>query len=235
MFGDKPDGAVMTLVRTLYGNSIPDDLSRAYVALATAFLRHRGGGSVASEKTDPCLLDSAVCATEQHIDLRQTRENCDLIATDEERPGEVFNNLGHMFVLLQAIRILDEKCSLTPCLCAPTQQSENEGERIADLKGGGWVLEAFGGSDIKNNAKLAKDLRTLSVRAKQGDRTFLAFRASAWPTSHTWGEAIEQPISHRCAPSHGGPFSAHAHGQVQGRLNGVTVLEVCEITVQLGE
>jgi hypothetical protein len=132
----------MTLVRTLHGDSIPDDLCRAYVALATAFLRHRGGGDVASETIDLCLLDSAVCATELHVDLRQSREHCDLITTDEERPGEIFNNLGHMFVLLQAIPILTEKCSLMPCFCAPTQQSDHEGRRIADLEGGSlWRIE----------------------------------------------------------------------------------------------
>lgn len=221
----------MTLVRNLNGNLISEDLSRAYVALSKAFLRHRGGGGVASETIDPFLLDSAVCATEQHIDLRQTRKNCDLIATDEERPGEVFNNLGHMFVLLQAIPILFDKCSLAPNLCAPTQQSDHEGERIADLQGAGWVLEAFGGTDVKNNGKLAKDLRALSARAKQGDRTFLAFRTSAWPTTKTWDEATAQPFSQRCAPSHGGPFSAHAQGQVRDRQNGVTVLEVSEIVL----
>ena len=224
----------MTLVRTLHGDSIPDDLRRAYVALATAFLRHRGGSGVASETIDPYLLDSAVCSTELHVDLRQTHEHCDLITTDEERPGEIFNNLGHMFVLLQAILILAKECSLMPRLCAPTQQSDHEGRRIADLEGEGWVLEAFGGSNIKNNGKLAKDLRTLSGGVPQCHRTFLAFRTSAWPASQTWDAAVVQPISHRCAPSKGGPFTAHARGQVRGRLNGVTVLEVSEINVLRG-
>jgi hypothetical protein len=224
----------MTLVHTLHGDSIPDDLCRAYVALATAFLRHRGGGGVASETIDPCLLDSAVCATELPVDLRQTREHCDLITTDEERPGEIFNNLGHMFVLLQAIPILAE-CSLMPRLCAPTQQSDHEGRRIADLEGEGWALEAFGGSNITNNGKLAKDLRTLSGGATECHRTFLAFRTLAWPASQKWDAAVVQPISHRCARSHGGPFSAHARGQVRGRLNDVTVLEVSEINVLSGE
>ncbi len=225
----------MTLVRTLHGDSIPDDLCRAYVALAITFLRHRGGGRVATETIDPRLLDSAMCATELHVDLRQTREHCDLITTDEERPGEIFNNLGHMFVLLQAIPILAEKCSLMPRLCAPTQQSDHEGGRIADLEGEGWALEAFGGSNITNNGKLAKDLRTLSGGAAQCHRTFLAFRTSAWPASQMWDAAVVQPIRHRCAPRHGGPFSAHARGQVRGRLNGVTVLEVSEINVLSGE
>ena len=225
----------MTLVRTLHGDSITNDLRRAYVALATAFLRHRGGGDVGSETTDPCLLDSAVCTTELHLDLRQTREHCDLITTDEERPGEIFNNLGHMFVLLQAIPILSEKCSLLPQICAPTQQSRHEGRRIADLEGKGWVLEAFGGSNIINNGKLAKDLRTLSGGATRCHRTFLAFRTSAWPESQTWDTAVVQPISHQCAPSHGGPFSVQALGQMRGQLNGVTVLEVSEINVLPGE
>ncbi|GEM_PF-6433768 len=156
----------MFLVRNLSENSISEYLSRAYVALSKAFLRHRGGGGIAAETIDPCLLDSAVCSTEQHIDLREVRKGCDLIATDEERPAEVFNNLGHMFVLLQAITILFEKCSLTPNLCAPTQQSDHKGKRIRDLQGAGWILEAFGGSNIKNNGKLAKDLRTLSEKSK---------------------------------------------------------------------
>ena len=225
----------MILVRTLHGDTIPDDLSRAYVALANTFLRHRGGGGVTSESIDPCLLDSAVCATEQHVDLRQIREHCDLITTDDERPGEIFNNLGHMFVLLQSIALLAEKCSFAPRLCAPTQQSDYEGRRIADLEGEGWKLEAFGGANITNNGKLAKDLRTLLGGASQCHRTFLAFRTSAWPTSQTWDDTVIQPISHRCPPSHGGPFTAQALGQVRGRLNGVTVLEVSEINVLPGD
>jgi len=224
----------MTLVSTLQGDSILDDLRSAYVALATTFLRHRGGGGVAFETIDPCSLDSIVCATEQHIDLRQTRKVCNLIATDKERPGEVFNNLGHIFVLLQAIIILAEECSLKPLLCAPTQQSDHNGEQIADVQGEGWMLEAFGGSDIKNNGKLAKDLRKLSLLTTKENHTFLAFRTSAWPTSENWNKADKQSISHRCAPSHGGPFSAHATAQLRGRLKGVTVLEISGINVLPG-
>jgi hypothetical protein len=179
-------------------------------------------------------LDIAVCATELHVDLRPTRTVCDLIDTDEERPVEIFNNLGHMFVLLQAISILATGGTSTPRLCSPTQQAEHDGVRIADLEGDNWALEAFGGANIKNNGKLAKDLRTLLDRANQGHRTFLAFRAGAWQATESWQASIDYLVQHRCSPAHGGPFSASAQGQIRGRLNGVAVVEVCRITVVPG-
>jgi hypothetical protein len=224
----------MTLVRNLEGEPIGNDLRRAYIALATAFLRHRGGGEGALNVADPCLLDSAVCATELPIDLRRTREQCDLIATDEERPIEIFNNLGHMFVLLQAIPVLGTAGLSIPRFCSPTQQAEHEGMRIADLEGEGWALEAFGGSNITNNGKLAKDLRTLSERAKQHQRTFLAFRSSAWPSTRKWNVGIGNAVKHRCSPAHGGPFSATSQGRLIERLNEVTVIEVSEIAIVQG-
>ena len=223
--------AHMALVRNLVGQSIPHDLLRAYTALATAFLRHRGGGNIETEEADCCSLDATVRATEFPVDLRGVRNQCELIENDEERPSEIFNNLGHMFVLLQAIPILSERHGFVPRFCSPTQQSDHEGTRIADLEGDGWALEAYGGEDINNNGKLAKDLRTLESRARQGHRTFLAFRSLSFRTAGTRNQNEQYEVQHRCSPSHGGPFTSRGQAQTQGQLNGVTVIEVSQIRV----
>ncbi len=224
----------MTLLRTLQGMSISGDLERAYVALAGALLRHRGGGLVTLESIDPVRIDDVVCSTERHVDLRVTRSTCPLIDADEERPGEIFNNLGHMFVLLQAIPILREKCSLVPVKCAPTQQSKHEGERIADLQGPTWALEAYGGIDITNNDKLALDLRTLSVWRAAVRRTFLACREIAFPAVGRLEEGAVRQVSDTCSLRRGGPFSAEASIRLVGRLNGVVVVEVESVTITPG-
>lgn len=221
----------MALVRNLVGATISQDLKRAYMALAKAYLHHRGGRSFEISDADDCVLDATVRATESGVDLRGVRALCNLIETDSERPAEIFNNLGHMFVLLQALAVLSKAHGFVPAFCSPTQQSDHEGDRIADLEGDGWALEAYGGEDIKNNGKLAKDLRTLAARAERGDRTFLAFRSSAFPIASTWNLHDRHAIQHRCSPSHGGPFCSRGIAQTQGQLNGVLVIELFEIQI----
>ncbi len=219
----------MTLVKTLQGDALESDLLRAYEALARAFLSHRGKGCDNLEKSDAIGLDASVCGTERPVDLRETRAVCDLIETDCERPGEIFNNLGHMFVLLQAIAVLRDELSLIASLCAPTQQSGHNGQRIADLQGNGWILEAFGGFDVANNGKLAKDLRSLCARPNV--RAFIAVREAAWPSIGTALNGSFVDIRARCSRSHGGPFTATARACPQGRRNGVAVVEVLRISI----
>ncbi|MFO0884307.1 MAG: hypothetical protein U0894_08975 [Pirellulales bacterium] len=221
----------MTLVRNLKGASIDDDLARAYSALAIEFLRHRGGKGFEISETDSCLIDAAVCATESPIDLRGIRKQCDLIENDEERPVEIFNNLGHMFVLLQAIPILSKLHQLVPLFCSPTQQADHEGTRIADLEGETWSLEAYGGGDIKNNGKLAKDLRTLEACSRRGHRTFLAFRSNSLPIVKKWNRCEHYKLRQTCSPSHGGPFTSSCLAQLQDQLNNVTLIEVSQILI----
>lgn len=219
----------MTLVKNLVGEKISADLERAYLSLAKVYLTHRGQNKLEAADTDVCLLDEAICRTEAHIDLRSLRVQCELIGNDAERPVEVFNNLGHMFVLIQSIHILRQRFGYFPTFCSPTQQSDFEGNRIADLEGIGWAVEAYGGGDIKNNGKLAKDIRTLQDRALQGRRTFLAFRLSAFPAVDSWRPEMQYLIRHRCSAKHGGPITAKAQGLLIGSLNQVAVIEVCEI------
>jgi len=221
----------MTLVRTLQGENLVGDLERAYVALAGALLRHRAGGCAALEGVNPVWIDEVVCATEQRVDLRATRAVCPLIGADHERPGEIFNNLGHMFVLLQAMSILREKCSLEAVKCAPTQQSKHDGERMADLQGQTWALEAYGGIDIANNDKLALDLRTLSLRRAPVSRAFLACREIAFSAVSKLPDGAARQVNDICALRRGGPFSAEASVRVIGRLNGVVVLEVESVSI----
>jgi hypothetical protein len=221
----------MTLVQTLRGETLAADLERAYIALAGAFLCHRRGGGAVVDGSNSVSLDQAVSATEGYVDLRPMRASCNLITTDEERPGEIFDNLSHMFVLLQAISILRETCSLVPQLCAPTQQSEHEGERIADLQGEGWTLEAYGGVAIKNNDKLALDLRTLSMWEAIASRTFLAFRETAYGPVRKMRTGDSWQITSSCSVKRGGPFSATASACLIGRLNGVVVLEIGTVRI----
>jgi hypothetical protein len=222
-----------TLVDTLRGDAIPRDLDLAYRTLARALLAHRSR-SEAGGGVDAASLDRAVCETEAVMDLKDAQAICPRISAPSERPGEVFDNLGHMFVLLQAVSILREECSLTPTCCAPTQQSKHEGVRIADLEGDGWALEAYGGVDVRNNSKLALDLRALFLVKPTLPRTFLAFRESAFGpvTKVTDGGTVQ--LSTMCPARRGGPFAAQATATVVGRLNGVVVLETGPIEVTVG-
>lgn len=222
----------MTLVRTLHGATLRTDLQRAHVALSRALLEHRGGARNCAETSDSVALDAIVGATELPVDLRAVRNQCDLVTQDEERPIEIFNNLGHMFVLLQAAIILSEDCGLTPLLCAPTQQSEHEGRRMFDLEGDRWVLEAFGGVDVTNNGKLAKDLRRLAQGKTAGKRAFLALREVAWPGLRKLPDGTRRSMPARCSRPHGGPFQMDATVQRIGRRHGVTVLEADAITLR---
>lgn len=219
----------MTLVQNLKGDSIREDLIVSYAALAVAYLRHRSGGIRSMEMVDCVSLDIAVRSTETPIDLAETRKSCPLIGTNSERPGEVFNNLNHMYVLIQATELLAATHGFRPTFCSPTQQSEQDGARIADLEGENWALEAYGGGDLSNNGKLAKDLRTLARRALTGNRTYLAFRTESYDQVSAWPPGADRCIRARCSKAHGGPFTVTASARLQGTLNGVSVVEVVNI------
>ena len=181
------------------------------------------------------MIDQIVSATEGRVDLRSARLTCEKIATNEERPGEIFDNLSHMFVILQAIAILREQCSLVPEICAPTQQSEHEGQRIADLQGAGWALEAYGGVDITNNAKLALDLRALSIWRGVSNRIFLAFRWDAYGPVVKMRNGQPRTMMSTCPLKRGGPFSAAATARFIGERNGVVVLEIDTVTISVSK
>lgn len=219
-----------TLVETLQGDSITTDLDLAYRELAQALLAHRSRIEANAGAVDAVSLDRAVCDTEAVIDLTEARTKCPRISAVSERPGEVFDNLGHMFVLLQAIPILQ----LTPTRCAPTQQSKHEDVRIADLEGDGWALEAYGGVDVRNNSKLALDLRALSLVKPTLPRTFLAFRETAYSPVSKVKDGGEVPLRATCPLRRGGPFMVQATAKVVGRRNGVVVLETGPIVLTVG-
>lgn len=221
----------MPLVRTLQGATLAGDLEAAYVALADAHLRHRGGDCLELKQLDPVDIDAVVGATERHVDLRAIRAACPFLGVNEERPTEIFNQLGHIFVLLQALAILGEKCSLTAIRCAPTQQSRHEGRRIPDLEGRTWALEAYGGTDITNNDKLALDLRSLSIWRSTFSRTFLACRELAFFAVERLPEGVVRQVRHNYSLRDGRPFLAEADVRVIGRRNGVVVLEVESVSI----
>lgn len=221
-----------TLVRTLSGDSIEADLRAAYVAVAHAYLEHRSGGVDAVDATDPSVLDAVVCATEEEIDLRAARENCQLLDTDFERPAEVFNQLGHMFVIHEALPLLTG-LGLAPDVCAPTQQSaDRNGVGVPDLGGSSWALEAFGGVDISNNGKLAKDMRALT--RWPGRRTLLACRPEAWRAAARVPIGQAHPVGTSCGKKHGGPFRAAATAVNLAETTTVILVELTGITVTDG-
>jgi len=222
----------MTLVRNLTGSSIESQLSFAYKALATCFLQHRSGLAASQSVDDITSLDLAIRGTEDPIDLRELRTRCESIGNDSERPVEVYNNLGHIFVLLKCIPILSSAGLSAPDFCSPTQQADHQGVRIADLEGKGWALEAYGGGNIKNNGKLAKDLRTLANRANPETRTFLAFRQLAFQRDSKWTNGQEIEFKQNCPPSHGGPFKAVSRAQLLETRQGVSVFELFDIAIE---
>jgi hypothetical protein len=221
------------LVRTLRGDRIAEELQQAYRALARAYLRQRAGGLVDVDDADFIALQIAVLRSESWVDLAEAKSHCELIETDSERPGELFDQLGHMSVLLAAASAL-ASLGLHPNICAPTQQSADAGgQPIPDLGGINWFLEAYGGVDYGNNGKLAKDLRSLDrwVRTSPTGRLFLAFRPPAWYRATPLSPLSFNPIAHRCSKHHGRPFRATAEGQVLYTSTEVQVVEVRNIRV----
>src|SRR5205823_11750002 len=119
--------------------------------------------------------------------------------------GEIVNQLNHMEVLLAAATFFEDQLRLPPWLCAPTtssfpdrgipfqyyyeaRQTKNGAvDRIPDLQGQGYVLEAFGGTQYTNNGKKATDLDALRFLKQKysGVRCFLAAPTEAfgrhWP------------------------------------------------------
>lgn len=221
------------LVRTLRGDRIAEELRQAYCLLAKTYLRHRAGGLGDVENADLITLQAAVLDSESLVNLSEAQSVCELIEADFERPGELFNQLGHMSVLIAAASGL-ASCGLHPNICAPTQQSSDTGgQAIPDLGGTGWSLEAYGGVDYGNNGKLAKDLRSLARWAQTSptSRVFLAFRQSAWHLKTPLSQLRYSPIIHRCSKNHGGPFRATAEGQVFYASAEVEIVEVRNIIV----
>jgi len=170
------------LVRALKGAEI-SQLRRIYSILAEAYLEHRAGRDAHSDHSSPAdyhSLRNRVLSSESAISLSAYRHACDFITAEQERPIEVFNNLGQMEVLVAAIDILHDTGRI-PDRCAPTQQSKDDDyQDIPDLAGPDWSLEAFGGHNYGNNKKLIEDLCSLYQRYTSGDTVFLAFRDAAW-------------------------------------------------------
>jgi hypothetical protein len=219
---------VGSLVRTLEGPSLEVDLTLAFTVLARIFLSRSHVSEV--DTKDVCALDAIVQQAEEPIDLRVARSACPLIDKDSERPGEVFNQLGHMFVLIETIRLM-RQLGLGATVCAPTQGSSHKGTAIPDLGGDGWALEAFGGCDFTNNGKLARDLRTLAATYEVGGRLFIACRCAAQPQWATIDPAFHFPVKAACSAKHGGPFHVTADAVVSGRSEHVLVVEVQDVVV----
>jgi hypothetical protein len=177
------------------------------------------------------LLDRRVRGTEDLVDLREARECCCLIEVDSHRPGEIFNQLGHMFVLLESLRLMRGQGFVADS-CAPTQQSiDARGRSIADLSGPSWALEAFGGVDIRNNGKLAKGLKALQDREQTHCRVFLACRTEGWALVEKLTER-PTPFDASCSKKHGGPIKARAEASLADRSSMVTVVEVSNIELE---
>jgi hypothetical protein len=221
------------LVRALQGENIVEDLRRAYLVLARAYLHHRAGGIGNIDDADFWTLRDAVLESEKRVPLSAARAQCALIEADSERPGELFDQLGHMEVLLAAATELSSR-ELRPTICAPTQQSvDAERQGIPDLGGSDWFLEAYGGVAYANNGKLARDLHSLCLWSRTSllCRLFLAFRESAWHRKAALSSDRFGRIAISCSKKHGGPFGVTAEGQLLLSSSGVNVVEVRNITI----
>jgi hypothetical protein len=177
------EGTMGELVQTLRGENIDEQLRQAYTVLAKAYLRRRTRGIEDPDDASLQALQAAVRESEEPVDLTEAMQSCEWIKAPSERPGEIFDQLCHMSVLISAVTGL-ATCGLYPNICAPTQQStDTDGQRIPDLGGADWFLEAYGGVNYKNSGKLAKDLRSLARWSGTSStaRTFLACHDSAWP------------------------------------------------------
>ncbi len=90
--------------------------------------------------------------------------------------GEVETNLRQIEVIILALRSAKLRSSATVKI-NPTQQGGWDAEGISAE--GPWVLEAFGGSNVTNNAKLEKDAAALKG-ASLGVTGYFACRPEAW-------------------------------------------------------
>jgi len=165
-------------------------------------------GLEAGDEPNLAILINSVQATEAMVPLAAARDELHQLMSarvgedrpfliprtkEFEQPGELFNNLGQIEVLSRAVERLTRESS-TFSHCAPTQQyTDVDGNKISDLEGvfargetvSRWVLEAYGGKDLKNNRKLYKDM--LSLQETLTDHRFLAFRSTSW----TWQDSLK--------------------------------------------
>jgi hypothetical protein len=220
---------VGSLVRTLEGPSLEADLTLAFTALARIFLSRVHANEV--DANDVRALDALVRRSEEPIDLRAARRECPSIDKDSERPGEVFDQLGHMLVLIETIPLM-RRMGLDVTVCAPTQGSSHGGKAIPDLGGTGWALEAFGGHDFTNNDKLARDLRTLATTHQAADRRFISCRCAARTQWATHDPAHHFRVTATCSRNNGGPYRVTAYATVPSRSEHVLVVEVKDIVVE---
>ncbi len=211
--------------------TVREQLERAYTTLAAAWLARGKSNAVKGDWKD---IASAVRSAAAPIDLTAARRTCSLILPAEERPEEIYHALGHMEVLLAAAEMLSS-IGFEPTICAPTQQSSDcrEGEhlpqRIPDLGGAGWALEAYGGVCYGNNSKAALDLRTLQKAKDENSdlRTFVAVRGEAL----VGGWVMGATISARCSKKHGGPWNVSATVIRRMELDQCVVVEVSKIKI----
>lgn len=217
----------MALVATLFGEQIQSGLCEAYASLASDFLKARGL-PLLDASAPSTEIDEEISKTEDEIEL--TRESGSKVEMARARPIELFNNLRHIFVIIHAGGSLAQR-GLRSLACAPTQQSSSGGDRVADLQGDGWVLEAYGGVSAKNNRKLVKALESLQRGLAKGGRAFLALRESA--TKSAAQQAVGDPwvYAQRRYKTKGGRVPVEAKGVVFGLQSGVVVIEVTFIDV----
>jgi len=226
------------LIRTLVGREELDRLPEVYAVLAKAYLDHRAGGRDLQDLTNFTELRQAVLSSEAPVPVGRLRDTCDLIATEIERPVELFNNLGQIEVLILSIQII-RNLGLDPLISAPTQQSKDkEGNDIADLQGEGWSLEAYGGQKCDSNMKIYEDICTLKQNFTNHRRLFLSFRRSAWTAFRKQSlepgvRAKIQGKTKKARPHFGNEkVRVSAELNLVGEVDGICVCEVFHIETE---
>ena len=153
------------------GVEAADALEKAFVYVAGHYARWSPGGK--GPVTFPALC---TMLTQRRIKVPAKTEGG--FEVGESRSGdwdlgEVHTNLRQVEVLIGALR--------TPLLkesehvhVNPTQQSGVDASGI--LAGKRWVLESFGGDNIKSNDKIQEDLGKLWIESDLGSRMFFAAR-----------------------------------------------------------
>lgn len=242
---------LVRVIREDSAGTVQSKLENAFVVLADAYCKHlaRHNSVTCDVRSGWREVARSIRNLDQPIDLTEAHRVCADITDRSERPVEVFNALGHMEVLLAALDLLSAAHpQLNSNACAPTQQYTDSDEnvpsldgatnfgkpRIADLEGPGFVLEAYGGVNYRNNSKVALDfdlLRRIQID-KPGVRCFVCVRQEAIK-----GKARELPnwkhddfAKATCAKRHGGPWNIQS--QIVGRwpLNGSSSYVLLELS-----
>jgi len=176
------------------------DLENAWHTLAVLYLEALSKVRQSQEVTLAGIRDSLPRVQLPRAPQESQTPTCGLPAEGEWELSEVHRQLCQVGVLIEAIKLVAIKHNRGSIVgLSPTQQSGSDA-RGTDDNGAVWVLEAFGGGNVRNNKKAHKDAKALCREPGVAHRYFACFR-EAWKNYYCAkyefeiiGESESEPI-----------------------------------------